>query len=423
MPLALVMSTQERPLSTGARLVTTDGRDLPLTGTTLRADAAGGIARTVVEQRFTNPHAEALTVTYSLPLPADGAVSGFAFHIGGRRVLGEVQRRADAREHFERAILEGRSAAILEQDRSSLFTQEIGNIPPGETIVAEVTVDQPLRWLDEGAWEWRFPTVVAPRYLGAPAQVVDAERVAQDVAASPLHARFTLACTVRDALAEGRVPESPSHGMRVTTEGGSRATYRDSAGGDQARSANGGAVTLRIDEGARLDRDVVVRWMVATPRVGLSLQVARPAAHGPRDQSAYGLITIVPARADARPPKVPRDLIVLLDTSGSMQGEPLAQAKRVTLALIDTLGPNDRLEMIEFSTRPKVWRKAPRRGERGRAARGGRVGEPPRRGRRHEHGRGHPGGAAPGAGGRAAAGGAGDGRADRLRDAGDLGDL
>lgn len=370
MPLALVMSAQgsaheptlQHAPSAGARLVTTDGRELPLTGTEIRADAGGGIARTLVEQRFTNPHAEALTVTYSLPLPADGAVSGFAFRIGGRRIQGEVQKRADARARFERAIREGRSAALLEQDRESLFTQEIGNIPPGATIVAEVIVDQPLRWLDEGAWEWRFPTVVAPRYLGAPGQVADAERVAQDVAAGPVAARFTLACTVRDALAEGRAPESPSHAMTVAIDGEARAPYRDSASVDRARSvdgAKGGPVTLRIDEGARLDRDVVVRWMVASPRVGLSLQVARPAAHCPHGKVAYGLITIVPPRADARPAKVARDLIVLLDTSGSMHGEPIEQAKRVTSALVDTLGPDDRLEIVEFSSRTRRWRPEP----------------------------------------------------------------
>ena len=71
-----------------------------------------------------------------------------------------------------------------------MFTQEIGNIPPGEEIIAEVIVDQRLRWLDEGAWEWRFPTVVAPRYLGEPGRVPDAARISQDVADGPLPARL-----------------------------------------------------------------------------------------------------------------------------------------------------------------------------------------------------------------------------------------
>jgi Ca-activated chloride channel homolog len=340
MPLALVMSTPEiASSSNGARLVTTDGRELPLTGTSLRADCAGGLGRTVVEQRFENPHAEALSVTYSLPLPADGAVSGFAFRVGGRRIAGEVQRRADARAEFERAIVEGRSAALLEQERSSLFTQDLCNIPPGGAIVAEITVDQPLRWLDEGAWEWRFPTVVAPRYLGEPGRVSDAAAVMQDIAEGGIGARFTLACSVRDALPQGRSPESPSHPMRRTQS-----------------SAAPSAVTMCIDNGARLDRDVVVRWPVAAPAVGVSLQLARPAAHRPTSSAAYGLLTLVPPLAEGRGSAVTRDLIVLIDTSGSMGGEPLDQARRVVSALVDTLGQGDRLEMIEFSSRPTRWR-------------------------------------------------------------------
>ncbi len=346
MPLAFIMSTPAlAPTSNGARLVTTDGRELPLTGTSVSADAAGGIARTVLEQRFQNPHAETLSVTYSLPLPADGAVSGFAFSIGGRRIAGEVQRRTDARAHYERALIEGRSAALLEQDRSSLFTQEIGNIPPGETIVAEITIDQPLRWLDEGAWEWRFPTVVSPRYLGEPGRVPDAARVMQSVTLEPIAARFTLACTVRDTLPQGRVPESPSHAMTRTEE--------------EARPASDGsapAVTMRIDEGARLDRDIVVRWPVAAPAVGLHLHVGRPPAHRPHAAHAYGLLTIVPPLPAARRGSVSRDLIVLLDTSGSMGGSPLDQARRVVGALVATLGPNDQLEMIEFSNKARRWR-------------------------------------------------------------------
>jgi Ca-activated chloride channel family protein len=329
------------PAETGGRLVSTTGRALPLLGSELRADAAGGLARVTLEQRFHNPYAEPLAVTYSLPLPADGAVSGFAFRIGDRRVVGEIDRRASARERFERALLEGRSAALLEQDRSSLFTQEIGNIPPGEEVIVEVSVDQRLRWLDEGAWEWRFPTVVEPRYLGAPGRVPDADRIAQDVADGPVGTRFTIACAIRDALAEGRRPESPSHALASELVGGAH------------------RISLRDPLGAKLDRDVVVRWMVAKPQVGLSLDTGRaPAARAP-SRYVHGLLTIVPPSIDARRGAVPRDLIVLLDTSGSMQGPPLEQAVRVTTALIETLRDRDRLELIEFSSAPRRWKPSP----------------------------------------------------------------
>jgi len=327
--------------SAGGRLVSTTGRALPLLGTSIAVDAAGGVARVVVEQRFHNPHAEPLAVTYSLPLPADGAVSGFAFRIGGRRVVGEVDKKKAARERYEQALIEGRSAAILEQDRSSLFTQEIGNIPPGEEIIAEVVIDQRLVWLDEGAWEWRFPTVVGPRYLGESGRVPDAARVSQDIAEEPLPARLTLGCAVRDAIAEGRRPESPSHAL---TSFETRGALR---------------IELKEKLGARLDRDVVVRWPVAAMEVGLTLDTGRAAVEHARNATAYGLLTVVPPSVEGSRRSVVRDLIVLLDTSGSMGGAPLAQAQRITSALIDTLRDGDQLELIEFSSSARRWKHGP----------------------------------------------------------------
>src|SRR5690606_26730623 len=126
----------------------------------------------------------------SVPLPADGAVSGFTFQIGEERIVGRVERKQTARELFEQALIEGHTAALLEQERSSVFTQEVGNIPPGAGVVVALTVDQKLAWLPEGAWEWRFPTVIGPRYQGGD----ESERnVTVDVNDEPLPVRATLA--------------------------------------------------------------------------------------------------------------------------------------------------------------------------------------------------------------------------------------
>src|SRR5262245_38746305 len=97
MPARPLPQPQDPHTSNGGRLVTPDGRALPLVGATLLADAEGGIARVVLEQHFRNPYNEPLAVTYSLPLPADGAVSGFSFRIGDRRVTGEIDRKKAAR--------------------------------------------------------------------------------------------------------------------------------------------------------------------------------------------------------------------------------------------------------------------------------------------------------------------------------------
>lgn len=315
--------------STGCRLVSLDGRTLPLERVRLLGEAGAGLAQIVVEQTFRNPHAEALSLTYTLPLPADAAVIDFAFQLGERRISGEVDRKADARERFEDAILEGRSAALLEQERSSVFTQELGNIPPGAQVVAEITVECPLAWRDDG-WELRFPTVVAPRFLGAPGRTPDADRVSVDVADGEVPVDVQVEIRIDDTLT--RAPTSPSHVIAV----------------------DAGRVTLPID--ARLDRDIVVRWPVAAAEPGVSLDVARPDG----DESSYGLLTLLPPEASAGTEPVPRDLVVLLDTSGSMGGRPLEQAKAFLRGLIGGLGSRDRLELMAFSSRQERWSKVPR---------------------------------------------------------------
>jgi Ca-activated chloride channel family protein len=336
------IATDAHP-SSGGRLVALDGRPLPLEAVSLRAEASGGLARVVLEQRFRNPYPDPLVVAYSVPLPADGAISGYAFQIGERRLEGEVDRRSCARERFEEALLEGRGAALLEQERSSLFSQEIGNIPPDAEVTAEIAIDQKLRWLAEGQWEWRFPTVVAPRYLGADGRVPDAERVRMDVCEEPLPVRMHFSLDVSDPLAEGGEPRSPSHPIVA------------------APAASGARVSLRDEAGAALDRDLVVRWPVAKPEVGVSLRTARPPAAGARSRSAYGLLSLVPPSPDASGEALARDLIVLLDTSGSMHGEPLEQARQIVAALVESLTEEDQLEMIAFSSQTERWKRRPRR--------------------------------------------------------------
>ena len=322
----------------GAQILTPDGRSLPLVSARLRVDAGGGLARVVLEQTFENPYEETLRVTYKMPLPVDGAVSGYAFRIGSRTITGKVDRKESARARFEEAIVQGRTAALLEQDKADIFTQEIGNLPPRRTIVAEITIDQRLAWKPEGEWELRFPTVIGPRYIGAHVPAADAQASHVELADGGVRARISLELRIADALTAGGHVSSPSHG--VTTRGD-------------------GIVELALLEGGKLDRDVVVRWPVAGQAVGLAVQTARPAGTSAHGHHAYALLSIVPPAPDARFASVPRDLIVLLDTSGSMGGPPLEQGKRVVASLIDSLSDIDRLEVVEFSTRANRYTKHP----------------------------------------------------------------
>ncbi len=138
------MKTQTSPSSVGGRLVSTDGRVLPLKAVAIEASAGGGLARTTIRHTFDNPFEEPLEVVYKTPLPADAAVTGYGFLVGERRIEGRVCTVEDAREAYDQALSEGRTSAMLEEDRSALFTQTVGNVPPGVEVVAELTVDHPL---------------------------------------------------------------------------------------------------------------------------------------------------------------------------------------------------------------------------------------------------------------------------------------
>ncbi len=334
------MSPRMSPIAATASAASCPARALPLRESHLRADAEGGLARLTLEQTFENPHDEALHVTYTLPLPHEAAVSGFSFLVGDRTIEGVIDTKSRAREVFEDALASGHTAALLEEERSTVFTQELGNIPPRARITARITLDMPLTYValaplaTRGQWELRFPLTVAPRYLGEAGRVPDAERLAVTVRdVSTDTPRVALSLVVRDALPDGRSPESPSHALQCAREG--------------ARSGEAFAVSFGGADGrVPLDRDVVVRWDATTgaPRATAAVHVAE------EEDAAYALVTVVPpGAAPGAGPEHPRDLTVLLDTSGSMGGEPLAQAKRVAKALVSSLREADRVHLVEFS--------------------------------------------------------------------------
>jgi Ca-activated chloride channel family protein len=318
-------SAADAPLS-GARLVAADGHPLPLESTALTSEAGGGLARTVLRQRFRNAESVPLEVIYLVPLPADGAVSGYSFELAGVVTRGVVEKTEMARERYEQALIDGKSAALLEEERNSLFRQQLGNVPPGQHIEISLVIDQPLTWTDQG-WELRFPTVVAPRYQNRSSDASSVVPVALGSRHDSAEVRATheVELVIRDALT--RSPSSPSHALSI----------------ERAETET----QVRVRE-ARLDRDVVIRWSVAGEAPRARLETARFPAKKARGDAQYGLLTLTPPQKALG--AVARDLIVLLDTSGSMAGEPLAQAVRIVSALVQSLGEADRLELIEFGS-------------------------------------------------------------------------
>jgi Ca-activated chloride channel homolog len=328
------MSPMDFPTVTATRkspaLVSVDGRTYPLRSATIRAHASGGVAATTLIQEFSNPHDEALEVLYTLPLPADGAVLGYTIHVGERVIRGEIEPREKAEKEYREALYAGKTAGLLEEDRADTFSQRLGNIPPHTDVRVEIEVLQRLAFLAAlpdipARWEYRFPTVTTVRYQGQPGRVPDVERISPDRAGvGEIPTRFDLHLTIADeSAAEGEI-DSPSHRIR--------------------HDRTAGATILNLEEGSPLDKDLVIRWRAAIREVGVHLTEG---VGLPGDDGRYALLTITPPDVPAATFR--RDLTILLDTSGSMSGAPLETAKRVVTRLLESLAPNDRFEVLEFS--------------------------------------------------------------------------
>ncbi len=323
-----------------AGLVSVDGRTYPLKSARVEARAEGGVAATTFTQSYGNPYQEPLEVLYTLPLPAHGAVIGYAVRLGQKIIRGEVRRRAEAQEEYRKALLEGRTAALLEQDRADTFTQKLGCLPPGEMAEVEIEVLQPLAFLPADGekpaqWEYRFPTVAGVRYEGAKGRVPDAEKLDVDRAdGTGIPVRLEARLFLADGTGGEIHPQAP--GQEISLE--------DHEGGVQ--------VALR--EKMKLDRDLIIRWSAAQQQVGVRFVEGKGL---PCDPGRYLLITLTPPAAVDK--GLARDLTILIDASGSMSGKPLDRAKIVTEELLRSLDSGDRFEILAFASRVELLVSGP----------------------------------------------------------------
>jgi Ca-activated chloride channel homolog len=162
------MTTTDAPAGTSLPVVAgrlgDENTALPLAAVEIEAEVGGMVATTIVRQAFRNTHAAAIEATYIFPLPDRAGVAAFTADLAGRRVEGELRERGAAREEYDAAIATGHRAAISEEERSGVFTTRVGNLQPGEDAVITLTLTGPLA-IDDGTAEFRFPLVVAPRYI------------------------------------------------------------------------------------------------------------------------------------------------------------------------------------------------------------------------------------------------------------------
>ena len=358
--------------------LSSDRGHLPLKAMRVRGQALGLVGQVEVSQTFVNTFEEAIEATYIFPLPARGAVTSFKMVLRDRIIDGVLEERGKARERYDAAIAAGKRAAIAEPARPEVFTMRVGNLMPGEEATVRLELTTPLPY-EDGEVTFRFPLLVAPRYVpGRPLSGPSVgDGTASDTDAAPDASRIS-----PPVLLEG-YPNPVQLEVSLNIDGGG-APVRDIRSSLHAvatwADASTGRTLVKLQPGERLNRDVVIRWTLGREEVGSSLRLC-PDDEG--DEGTLMLTVLPPVLGDAA--IRPRDVTLVLDRSGSMSGWKMVAARRAVAEIIDTLGEQDRFNVLAFDDAieavpgsngallPATWRNRSRalRFIRGVNARGG----------------------------------------------------
>lgn len=311
--------------------------DITVSGPTLRAR---------VTQIFRNPTKDWVEATYVYPLPAGGAVDTLKMVVGDRVIVGDIKERQQARVIYEEARRAGQKAALTEQERPNIFTNSLANIGPGETVLVQIEYQEPVHQ-SGNEYSLRLPLVVGPRYNPAPIvqsvdfrndgsgwgathsdPVPDRERVSPRVL-DPANTAPVNPTSITVRLKAGfALGEVSSHHHNVKVESPDNATR---------------IVTL-ADGAVPADRDFELTWKPdaeKAPSVGLFRERV-----GDAD---YVLAFVTPPSAEQATPKPrPREVVFVIDNSGSMGGTSIVQAKASLTYALSRLQPTDRFNVIRF---------------------------------------------------------------------------
>jgi Ca-activated chloride channel family protein len=315
---------------------------LPLAAVSIRARVVDRIAEIDVEQRFKNGLAEALEATYVFPLGGAAAVSSFEMRVAGRTVKGKVEEREEARREYIEALAAGKRAALLEQERNDVFTLQVGNIPPGEEATIRISYAERLPCFEDGEAELRLPLVVAPRYIGG--EPLEREPVgggtALDTDLVPDASRLT-----PPRLAPGFDPKVELSVEVELFRDSPEATFEGLSCSQHATRTSSGPESIRVSlarSDEPLDRDFVLRFRLARKGVRTALLVHQGSGE------SVGFLSLVPPVREGFLGAA-RDVVFVLDRSGSMEGVKMVSAARACGLLLRSLGPRDRFAIAAFS--------------------------------------------------------------------------
>ncbi len=326
--------------------VTGSRSELPRLSTNVEINVTGPIARARVTQHFANPSDQWTEALYAFPLPENAAVDTLHMIIGDRVVVGEIKEKGEARKVYEEAKTAGKQTALVEQHRPNVFSTGVANIPPKGNIRIEIEYQQRLEWKSE-KFSLRFPMTVTPRYVPdhklPPTSIVRSEEkinggwqvlpgeVPQEVKTE----------------AETKDPSYPTHAvsLAINLDPGFpleriRSLYHPI---ELSRRDDITSVTLKNTE-VKGDRDFVLEWRNAEQFSPTAAFFTESTADGD-----YGLLMVLPPQI--MPGKVPaRDLTFIIDTSGSMGGASIKQAKLALMEGLRDLTTGDTFNIVEFNS-------------------------------------------------------------------------
>jgi len=304
-----------------------DGTPLPLRHTGVHAALRGHIAAVTVRQRFHNASDHAIEVVYTFPLPENSAVSDMKMIVGDRTIAAEIMRRDEARETYETARETGHTASLLEQERPNVFTQSVANIPAGQDVEVELRYVQTLTY-DAGEHELVFPMVVGPRFDPGGGSVPDAARISPPVVGHGVRTGHDIELVV-DAQAGPPIVSwtCPSHELDATLEAGRlRATL--------------------VPHESLPNRDFVLRYRVGGGEPQAAVLLGEPDDDG----TGHYMLVVYPPKANVDAEVGRREVIFVVDRSGSMAGPPLALAKQAVRELLARLRPVDAFDVVGFAS-------------------------------------------------------------------------
>jgi Ca-activated chloride channel family protein len=350
LPVAVALQTSETTASaqtgkTSGSLTVVDAAGkpksiCPLKHTNVKAEISGFLSRVVVTQEFENPFNEKIEAVYTFPLPQNAAVDDMTMIIGQRTVRGKILPREEAQAVYEAAKTRGQVASLLDQERPNIFTQSVANILPGEQIKITISYVETLRY-EDGAYEFVFPMVVGPRYVpGAPTgsknhgggfapdtdRVPDASRITPKPAPAGMRSGHDISLEV--ALDAGLIVdtlESKTHPVEIERPGNTSAR-------------------LRLKENSTIpNKDFVLRYDVAGRAIQDALLTHRS------ERGGYFTLILQPPDRVTADDVTPKELVFVLDTSGSMSGFPIEKAKETMKLALDSLYPGDTFNLITFA--------------------------------------------------------------------------